>query len=79
MTLDLDANFHSSHWVLGRTYAQQGSFDDAIAELETSAALSGRSPLVVGTLGEAYGKVGRFREARQVLRELLQLSAQRHV
>jgi eukaryotic-like serine/threonine-protein kinase len=78
-TLELEADFFSAHWALGRTYTQQGSFAAAITELEAAADLSMRSPLVLGSLGEAYAKAGRTRQARQVLDELLRLSERRYV
>jgi tetratricopeptide (TPR) repeat protein len=77
-SLKLNANFFSSLFLLGRSYAEQGLFGEAIAELE-AIALSGRNPLVLGSLGEVYARAGRPGDAREILNELLTLSEESYV
>ena len=43
---------------LGMAYAQQGRFDEAIAEFEQGFALSGRRAPMVSVLGNIYGAAG---------------------
>jgi len=79
-TLQLDANFMFAHWILGGLcLLPMGRYDEAIAELQKAAALSGNVAHPRGLLGYAYAKVGRKEDALGVLDELEQLSRQRYV
>ena len=77
--LELDESFFYLRWLLGRSYAEEGSFDEALRELEAAATLSGRNSLILGTLGEVYARAGRPGDARQILNELLTLSEEGYV
>ena len=60
-------------------YSQMHRFDDAIAELEKGLTFSGRRTLMVGVLGNVYGKAGRLSDAQEVLTELRDLERQQAV
>jgi serine/threonine-protein kinase len=68
-TLELDPDFTPAHAGLGQVYEQQGLFDQAVAELEKAKALK-VGGLENGSLGHAYARAGRLKQARQVLAEL---------
>jgi len=54
-------------------------FEEAIHVLETAAQLASRPPYVLGTLGYAYARAGRLREAQEILKELEKQSSRTYV
>jgi len=77
--LDIDPHFALAHATLGWTYVLKSMPDQGIEELQKAVSLSPDSTLYLGQLGEALAMVGRTEEAREVLRQLDQLSTQRYV
>ncbi len=77
-TLEIEPNFHGTHFVFGLAYEQQGRYEEAIAELRKATALSGWL-VQLASLGHAYAVSGRRKEAQTVLEQLNQLSKQRYV
>jgi len=69
-TLHLNPDFADAHVMLGVTLVQTGSYGEAIAELQRAGVLTANSPEILGLLGYGYGMAGMKREARDVLREL---------
>ena len=77
--LELDPNFQFARHRLAKAYFAKGMFDEAIAEHERVIALSDRNPSELAMLGRAYGLSGRKNQARQILRELLEMSERGYV
>lgn len=77
-TIDLDPDSPGAHQFLGRTYAQQGLYPQALHELgiARSRFLNGE---VLSLIGYTYAVSGRVNEAKAVLRELNALSTRRYV
>jgi Tfp pilus assembly protein PilF len=75
----MDPNYEEAHHGLARAYLQEGRNEEAIAELQTAAALSGGGVLYLGTLGQAYARAGRKADAERVLSELLDRAKTSHV
>ncbi|HSF18909.1 MAG TPA: protein kinase [Vicinamibacteria bacterium] len=75
----LDPHFAFAHYGLGDTYAQQSRYDEAIAELEESIRLSGRTANHVGVLGYTHGLAGHASTARALLEELTDRQSQGYV
>lgn len=71
--LELDPNFLFARLRLASAYSAKGMFNEAIAEYERAIALSDRNPSALAGLAHTYGRSGRRREARQILRELLEM------
>lgn len=67
--IEMDRNYSMAHFRLGLTYAQQGKFDEALAELQTSSQLSGDRD-VVAALGYVHGLQGDAPAAVDALEEL---------
>lgn len=67
--IEMDPSYSMAHFRLGLTYAQQGLYGAALAELRRSAKLSGDRD-VVAALGYVSGLAGRVEEARDALAEL---------
>lgn len=67
--LEMDPNYSMAHFRLGLTYAQEGMYEEAVAELRRSVELSGDRDSVAA-LGYVCGLAGRGAEARAALSEL---------
>ncbi len=78
-TIDLDESFPAPHSYMGRAYLQNSRFADAIREFSRALELSGRSPRYLEELAYGYAAAGRREEARQLLQEMMTLSATRYV
>jgi TolB-like protein/Tfp pilus assembly protein PilF len=77
--LDLNPDYALAHWLLGYVYGLTENYDEAIAELRKSVELSGNNSWMLSTLGNAYGRMGKMTEAREVLSELLERSEREYV
>ena len=69
-SINIDADFLYSLWVIGSTYGALGRHEEAVANLEKAVTLSGRGSYYLGWLGWAYGVAGRKPEAERILDEL---------
>lgn len=69
-TLELDPNYTLANFILGQSYVQCAKFEQALAALKIAAALSGRLPSVVSSLGFAYALAGDKVQALDILNEL---------
>ena len=77
--VELDPHYARGHATLGWAYLKKGIVERGVAELETAVSLSPGDTLWLAQLGEAYGMVGNVAGARDVLRQLEELSRQRFV
>jgi TolB-like protein/DNA-binding winged helix-turn-helix (wHTH) protein/Tfp pilus assembly protein PilF len=77
--LETDPDYLWALWRIGSSYASKSMFQEGIDALEKAAALSQRSPSILGTLAETYGLAGRRVDARKILNELEALSRRRYV
>jgi len=64
--------FPVAHACLGQALTQIGRFEEAIQHLELARDLSGRSSIMLGLLGYAYGRSQRSSEALSIRQELLE-------
>jgi len=78
-TLDLSPNYARAHRDFALTLAEEGRYEDALREIQKGIEFSDRSPLMLKVLGYVYAKSGKKREARNVLRELREMSRTRYV
>ena len=65
-----DPSFYKGYTSLGRVYAQQGKFLDAIRMLEKGRALAGDIPNILGAMGQVYALGGEAERARELLAQL---------
>jgi tetratricopeptide (TPR) repeat protein len=77
--LEIDRNFAPGHWHLGMAYEETGRYDDGVAEAERALALNPGSLLYLASVGHAYARAHRVREARATLGRLAAASRTRHV
>lgn len=77
--LTADPDYLWALWRLGSSCSSARRFDEGIQALEKAAAVSSRSPAILGTLAQTYGLAGRKAEARKLLAELTEMSQRRYV
>ena len=77
--IEFDPEYPRSYALLGWAYMKLGRHDEGLAELERSARLVPGDTMFLGQLGQAYALAGRAEMAREILRQLEELSSQRHV
>jgi tetratricopeptide (TPR) repeat protein len=77
--LELDPNFFQAYWGLGAADLYKSQHQSAIAAMEKAVQLSGRAPLFLATLGEAYAAGGYLQEAQKMLNELQEVAKDRYV
>ena len=77
--LEIDRNFAPGHWHLGMAYEETGRYDEGVAEAERALALDPGSLLYLASVGHAYARAHRVREARATLARLADASHTRHV
>ena len=65
-----DPAFYKGYTSLGRVYAQQGKFLDAIRMLEKGRSLAGDIPSILGAMGQVYALGGEPERAREILSQL---------
>ena len=72
--VEFDPSFYKGYSSLGRAYAQQGRYADAIAMLEKSRAMAGNMPSILGAIGQVYALAGVPDRAREMLAQLAQMA-----
>ena len=70
VALELDPEFYRAYWDLGRTYAQQSMFEDAVSAFARARELGGKSSFRLGSLGYCLARWGKTKEAFAVINEL---------
>jgi eukaryotic-like serine/threonine-protein kinase len=78
-TIELEANYPVTYWILGLLLRKMGRYEQAIAEGEKGVMLSGGSPLLRAALAQTLATAGQAEKARQILEELTNLAKQKYV
>jgi serine/threonine protein kinase/Flp pilus assembly protein TadD len=78
-TLDMDPNFGFAYWHRGMVYLQQKKYNDAITAFRKAINLSGTAVTFISYLGCAHARLGKHREARQMIAQLESLSKRQYV
>ncbi|MEP7106961.1 MAG: adenylate/guanylate cyclase domain-containing protein [Ferruginibacter sp.] len=69
-TIILDPGYAEAHFTAGMTYHAIKEYEKAESELKKAVDLSGRRPVMLGTLGVVYVKMGKMNEVNKLLTEL---------
>ncbi|MEO6058061.1 MAG: protein kinase [Gemmatimonadales bacterium] len=77
--LEVEPYLALAHLTLGWVHLLKGMPEEGIAALQRAVALSPENTLFLAQLGQAFARVGRMEEAREVLRQLEELSRHRYV
>jgi serine/threonine-protein kinase len=78
-TVEFEPEFGRGRSTLGWAYVKNGLVDEGLTQLERAVALVPENTLYLAQLGQAYGMTGRTEKAREVLRQLEQMSQERYV
>jgi TolB-like protein/Tfp pilus assembly protein PilF len=78
LVLRREPSFSPAHFNLGRAYAQNGMYDEAITAFESAAQLSGNRQ-ASAALAFAYGRAGRVAEARKLLADIERLAVDHYM
>jgi len=77
--LGLDESSPLTRHILGRIYLDQGMFEAARIEFQKAITLSGGSPHFLARLARTQALAGKADEARQILKQVLNISRHRYV
>jgi eukaryotic-like serine/threonine-protein kinase len=77
--LDMDPNFGFAYWHRGMAYIQQERFGEAVTALRKAISLSGPATTFISYLGYANARLGKSREARQMIAQLERVSKRQYV
>jgi len=79
LTIQIEPNHFSAHWVLGITYGQTKKFDKAVSVLEDAINLSSNRPFVVADLARVFAANGKKAQARNILKKLEAASRENYI
>jgi serine/threonine-protein kinase len=74
-----DPGFYKGYTALGRAYALQGNYLDAIRMFDQGRAMAGDMPNILAAIGQVYALGGEPARAREVLARLTELARARYV
>jgi serine/threonine-protein kinase len=77
--IEFDPHHDRAHSTLGWAYLKKGMSDEGLAELERAVSVSPGNTQWLAQLGQAYALVGKVAKAREVLRQLEELSRTTYV
>jgi serine/threonine-protein kinase len=77
--LELDPTFYKGYTFLGRAYAQQGNYLDALRMLDKGHTMAGDVPNILGAMGQVYALGGESSRAREILARLAEIAFQCYV
>src|SRR5215204_4481103 len=79
LTIQIEPNHFSAHWVLGITYGQMKQFAEAVSVLQTAVEMSSNRPFVVADLARILAESGKKGEARKILKKLEAASKEHYI
>ena len=77
--IEMDENFVTARWILGRAEQLSGRYDNAIAEFEHGLRLEPENTVLRAALARAHAAAGATAKAEQVLGELDRTNTRRYV
>jgi serine/threonine-protein kinase len=77
--IEMDENFVTARWILGRAEQLSGRYDDAIAEFERGLKLEPENIVLRAALARAHAAAGATAKARELLGELDRATRSRYV
>jgi eukaryotic-like serine/threonine-protein kinase len=77
--IEFDTTFPRGHSALGWAWLRMGRLEEGVREIEQAVAISPGDTLFLGQLGQAYGLAGREADARNILRQLQEMTPRRYV
>jgi serine/threonine-protein kinase len=78
-TIERDPYFSGAYWILGLVQEQLGDFQESAAAFQRGIQLLPEHPLMRAALGRLFALSGKPAKARQVLREMKDISSKRYL
>ncbi len=77
-TLAMDPRFYYARWILGEALQMKGQLPEAMTEYKKAAEVTD-DPMIMALLAQGYARTGQPDQAQDLLAQLEQLSANRHI
>ena len=77
--VEMEPNYSVAHVFLALAYQQKGMFDQAVVETQKAVALFEGNEHRIASLGDAYARAGKKKEARAILARLNKASRDRYI
>ena len=77
--VEMEPTYSIAHVFLALAYQQKGMFDQAVVEAQKAVALFEGNEHRIATLGDAYARAGKKKEARAILARLNKASRDRYI
>ncbi len=77
--IEMEPNLSTTYFLSGQVCMKEAQSDQGIAQIEKAAELDPDNPMILSSLGWAYGIAGRKNEADQVLARLQGMSRDRYI
>jgi Flp pilus assembly protein TadD len=77
--MEIDPRYARAHATVGWALVRKGEYDKGIAALHSAVAIAPGDTTWLGQLGQVLAMTGQSERAREILRQLQELSAQRFV
>jgi len=79
LTIDIEPNHFTAHWVLGLTQAARENYDEALASLQNAVTISSDRPFVLAELARVQALAGKEKEARDILNSFENAAADNYI
>ena len=79
LTIDIEPNHFTAHWVLGLACAVQEKYPESIAALQNAVTISSNRPFVLAELGRVLAMAKKKKEAREILKTLETAAAENYI
>jgi tetratricopeptide (TPR) repeat protein len=79
LTIDIEPNHFTAHWVLGLTQAARENYDEALASLQNAVTISSDRPFVLAELARVQALADKEKEARDILNSFENAAADNYI
>jgi serine/threonine-protein kinase len=79
LTIDIEPNHFTAHWVLGLTCALHERYDESLASLQNAVTVSANRPFVLAEQARVLAMAGKSDDARAILDSLNKASAENYI
>ena len=79
LTIDIEPNHFTAHWVLGLTQAAQKNYEESLTSLQNAVTISSNRPFVLAELGRVQALAGKEKEARDILISFERAAAENYI
>jgi len=77
--IEMEPHLSTTYFLSGQVDMKEAHYDQGIAQIEKAVELDADNPMILSSLGWAYGIAGRKKEAEQILSRLEEMSGDRYI